>query len=468
MKTSERTLRTSYVVADYLSTIVGVVLFTLVRFFVVPDIRMRFAAMTDFFGSPGFKLTVVIFPVFMLLLYYLSGYYVNVSSKSRVKEFLTTVVSVAIGSFIFFMVVLLNDVLPRRVWNYEILLIFFLCLFVPVYLVRLLLTSIFISRGRKSGQERVLLLTDKAETAGALERVMRLSHKKIAGMMLVPTDADGDSLTVMLSKGALRNKLKDCGATSFMIAFAADNPSHCMRVLGNLYPLDCPIYVSPDDFMLLLSKVTYDNLLSEPLVDISRSTLSDSVVAMKRAVDVCGSFLGLVIVAPVIAVLAVIIKLKSPGPVFFSQERVGYHRKPFMIHKLRTMIPEAEASGPSLSKTDDPRVTAVGRVMRKYRLDELPNLWNVLIGDMSLVGPRPEREYYLTKLHAAAPHCTLLHQVRPGLTSLGMVKFGYASTVDDMVARLKYDLLYIQNISISLDIKIVFYTVRTIVRGEGK
>lgn len=106
--------------------------------------------------------------------------------------------------------------------------------------------------------------------------------------------------------------------------------------------------------------------------------------------------------------------------------------------------------------------------MRKYRLDELPNLWNVLRGDMSLVGPRPEREYFLGQLRLRAPHCALLHQVRPGLTSLGMVKFGYASTVDDMLARMKYDLLYIQNISVSLDLKVIFYTVRTIFRGEGK
>lgn len=220
--------------------------------------------------------------------------------------------------------------------------------------------------------------------------------------------------------------------------------------------------------MMLVSRVPYDNLLSEPLVDISRSSLSDSVVAMKRMLDVAGSSVGLILSAPLMLVLAVLIKIKSSGPVFFSQERVGYHRKTFMIHKFRTMRVDAEAGGPSLSSDDDPRVTGIGRFMRKYRLDELPNLWNVLRGDMSLVGPRPEREYYLKKLHRLAPHCALLHQVRPGLTSLGMVKFGYASSVDDMAARLKYDLLYIQNISISLDLKIMFYTIRTISRGEGK
>ena len=129
---------------------------------------------------------------------------------------------------------------------------------------------------------------------------------------------------------------------------------------------------------------------------------------------------------------------------------------------------ESEPDGPQLSSDEDPRVTRIGHFMRKYRLDELPNLWNVIRGDMSVVGPRPEREYFIKQILPHAPYYTLLHQVRPGLTSWGMVKYGYASSVDEMIARFKYDLLYIQNISLSLDIKIMFYTVRTILKGEGK
>lgn len=463
---NERKMRLVYIFADYISTLVGVMVFTFVRFMLVSDIRACYAEMSAFFGSYGLKLTMSLFPLFMLGLYYLSGFYVNVTNKSRVKEFLSTGMSVAIGAFIFFMVVLLNDVLPRRVMNYEILLVFFVCLFVPVYITRLVLTSLWISRWRGSKLENVVVISGSDTCPANIADIIERSNKCIRSVISV--DGQNSDLQAGLSVRRLVTELRDTGATAFVVALPSDDPGLSLRVLGCLYPLDRAIYVSPDDYMLLVSKVPYDNLLSEPLVDISRSSLSDSIVSMKRASDVAGALAGLLLAAPVIGVLALAIKFKSPGPVFYSQERIGYHRKPFKIYKLRTMTVNAESSGPALSSDNDPRVTNVGRFMRKYRLDELPNLWNVLRGDMSLVGPRPEREYFLSQLRVRAPHCALIHQVRPGLTSLGMVKFGYASTVDDMLARLKYDLLYIQNISVSLDLKVIFYTVRTIFRGEGK
>lgn len=459
--------RIIYIAADYLSTIAGVLAFTSVRFLFVADIRERYAEMAAFFASPGLRLTLALFPLFMLGLYYLSGYYVKVTSKSRVTEFLSTLVSVGLGAFAFFMVVLLNDVLPQRRLNYEILLLFFVCLFGPVYLTRLIVTSVFKARDRKPGGEGVVVIAGTDGKAGDVAEVMRRSDKSVSSILRLDSSGRSeDGRTV--GSDILRDELRRAGADAFVVALPPDNPGLSLHVLGCLYPLDRPIYVSPDDYTLLVSKVTYDNLLSEPLMDISRSSLPDSVVAMKRAADVAGSLVGLVITAPVIALLAMMVKMSSAGPAFYSQERIGYHRKPFRIYKLRTMTVDAETDGPALSADDDPRVTPLGRVMRKYRLDELPNLWNVLRGDMSLVGPRPEREFYLSRLRLLAPHCALLHQVRPGLTSLGMVKFGYASSLDDMVARLKYDLLYIQNISVSLDLKVIFYTVRTIFRGEGK
>ena len=214
--------------------------------------------------------------------------------------------------------------------------------------------------------------------------------------------------------------------------------------------------------------VRYDNVIAEPLVDLACLELPDKVVALKRFMDIIASFIGLVICLPVMAVLSCAIKIQSSGPVIYSQERIGFRKRPFMLFKLRSMRMDAACAGPSLTVTNDERVTPVGRFMRKYRLDEIPNLWNVMKGEMSIVGPRPERQYYIDQIIKQAPHYTLIHQVRPGLTSWGMVKYGYACDVSGMVERLKYDILYLRNMSLSLDLRIIYHTLFTVIRGEGK
>ena len=179
------------------------------------------------------------------------------------------------------------------------------------------------------------------------------------------------------------------------------------------------------------------------------------------------SAVALLALTPVFAVIALLIKRDSAGPVFYRQTRVGYRKRPFGIIKFRSMRTDAESGGPALSTPDDPRITHVGRFLRKYRLDELPQFWNVLRGDMSLVGPRPEREHYVRQIVERVPYYSMIHQVRPGITSWGMVKYGYASSVDEMIERLRYDLLYIENVSFGLDIKILFHTVNTVLTGKG-
>ena len=165
---------------------------------------------------------------------------------------------------------------------------------------------------------------------------------------------------------------------------------------------------------------------------------------------------------------ALIIKLTSKGPVFYSHERIGLHGKPFTMHKFRSMYQDAETNGPQLSSENDPRITPLGRFMRQVRLDEIPQFWNVLIGDMSLVGYRPERQYYIDQIMKEAPHYRLLFKIKPGITSWGQVKFGYAENVKEMIQRLKYDILYLENMSLATDFKIMIYTILIVMLGRGK
>lgn len=467
-------MRISYVVTDCVATLVGVVLFNVLRYLTVSDISDRFSDVGAFMLSRGVRMSLMLFPPFMLLIYYLTGYYVRVYNKSRITELVKTFVSAVFGAVIFFLVVLLNDVMPRRVTNYEILLLFGAVLFLCVYAARVSLTTYYLRRQRRPGGARhAVLLADVANLSRRIDS-LRATASQHGMVISAVADISGDvSCGTIVDVPVISIKdiksVSDGGDVSCVL-IAADTLSadKALSVINSVFPLGLPLFVSPDMRALVMGTVRYESVLAEPLVDISRSELPDSVVAVKRFLDILISSVGLILAMPVMAVLGIIIKRQSPGSVIYSQERIGYRKRPFLLYKLRSMYEHAEPDGPMLASPGDARITPVGRVMRKYRLDELPNLWNVFKGDMSIVGPRPERRYYIDRIIERAPHYTLVHQVRPGLTSWGMVKYGYACDVDGMVERLKYDMLYLQNMSLSLDMRIIYYTLFTVLRGEGK
>jgi len=187
----------------------------------------------------------------------------------------------------------------------------------------------------------------------------------------------------------------------------------------------------------------------------------------KLILDYCVASLSLMILSPVILILVILIRLSGKGPLFYSQDRIGKDGKPFLIYKFRSMVHDAEYHEPKLSHSNEERVTGVGRFMRKYRLDEIPNFINVLKGEMSVVGPRPERQFFVEKIIRKAPHYTQLHKVRPGITSYGQVKFGYATTVEEMIERLDYDIYYMKNRSLWFDLKIMVLTLKIVLAGKG-
>ena len=253
-----------------------------------------------------------------------------------------------------------------------------------------------------------------------------------------------------------------------ILAMRSSDHGDIEPILNELEGLGVGIKIVPDIYDILSGSVRMQSLFGAPLIAIRKEIMPAWQVAVKRAIDVVASLFALLLLSPLLLLIATGVKLGSSGPVLFHQRRIGRWGQPFTIHKFRSMFTNAEEQGPQLSRDNDPRITPFGRFLRKSRLDELPQFYNVLVGEMSLVGPRPERQHFIDLISERAPHYQHLRKVRPGITSWGQVKYGYAENVDQMVQRLRFDLIYMENMSLSLDFKILAYTVWIVLRGRGK
>ncbi len=465
-----------YVVGDWLATSLAWLVFNIIRFTDVVETSYYSLNLTlgEFLLIPPVILGQLLFPIGMLGIYYLSGYYNRPFFKSRIEEFVTTLSTALIGSLIIYFIAIIDDPIPDRASNYELLTMLFGLMFSMVYLMRVSITTIaakMVSRGELFFPT---VIVGTGPDALNLYNKLTYPRKRPTGYKVVgfasfpgveaPNEIEGLPV-VPLSN--IERELPKLGASRIALTTHPEGLDATLRTIHNLFGLNAPVLISPTLFNLLTPKHRLSDVVGEPLIDITVPNVGQSTLNLKRAADVVVSSLALVILAPVFAVIAVAIKRGSQGPVFYQQERIGYHKRPFKILKFRTMRSDAESNGPQLSSENDPRITPVGRVLRKYRLDEFPQFLNVLKGDMSIVGPRPERDFFIKQILPKAPYYALVHQVRPGITSWGMVKHGYASTVDEMVNRLNYDLIYLDNISFLVDIKILFYTINTVVTGKG-
>ncbi len=412
---------------------------------------------------------------FWVILYFLAGLYKDLYRRSRVKDLFGLVAYNAIGvSLVFFALLLDDEGVSTYKSYYKTLGLYFLIQMCCSGLARFTVITIVKSMIR---QGRIVFNTlIVGANKNALEIYEEISKSPDWGFRFIGF-LNVDEPNDVVLKGRLRNfgacsnltkVIRRTYIDQVIIAIEASEHKRIQEILTSLSGLNVKIGIMPDMYQLLLGAVKINQLEDIPLIEINPEIIPQWQQVLKRMMDIVVSFGVLVLGLPFYILIGVLTKLSSPGPVFYRQERIGMGGKPFKIIKYRSMFVNAERHGPALASMVDTRITGWGKVMRRFRLDEFPQFYNVLKGDMSLVGPRPERQYFIDQILTLAPEYRHLQKVRPGLTSLGQVKFGYAENVEEMVRRLKYDVFYIENMSIAMDFKIMLYTVLIIIQGRGK
>ncbi len=423
----------------------------------------------------GFYLGFFLYTLGWLSIHFLSGAYENVYQKSTIYEILRTFFVSLFGCLGLLFFFILKNPHENNMQYYKE----FFALLIPIFLVTILSRVTFV---------RIA--------------INQLKNKKVFFNILLIGSYDNASK--FISSSSEKNSFRGYAITSFLnlnghnkmelpdYIKTYNNLNNIDKILKNNHIEEVIITVEKNERELLASilrllsdkniniKITADtvdiisgavqtsNVLGIPLIDVHSGVLPSWQKNIKRFLDISIALTACIFLFPLLIFIVIRTKFSSAGPIFYKQERIGFKGKPFFIYKFRSMVINAEKQGPMLSSSNDSRITNWGKIMRKWRLDELPQLINVLKGDMSLVGPRPERKFFSDQIVLQRPEYKFLYKVKPGLTSWGMVKFGYASSVDEMIERMPYDIMYIENISILLDFKIMLFTIKIIFAGNGK
>lgn len=462
-----------YIFSDFISSALAWVLFFVFRKIYIEPLKFGYKIPVEF--DSKFYIGLILMPFFWIFLHYMTGYYKDIYRKSRLIELGQTLFITIFGVLIIFFVLILDDTVSTYKNYYfsffTLLGLQFICTYIP----RLVITSRTTKKiqTRKLGFNTLIIgSSDKAVNLFTDFESQVISYGNIFKGYVSITNKNGSILEKHIphlgNLDNLREVIDKNKIEEVLIAIESSEHEEIWKIINKLQDKKVIIKVIPAMYDILTGSVKMSAIYGTPLIQISYDIMPVWQKNLKRVIDVLASTIAIILLIPVYITLAVGVKLSSKGPILYSHERIGRYGKPFTIYKFRSMSTDAEKNGPALSSKNDSRITKFGKFMRKSRLDEFPQFFNVLFGDMSLVGPRPERQFFIDKITEKAPHYLHLHKVRPGITSWGQVKYGYAENVEQMIERLKYDIIYLENMSLYLDFKIMIYTVKTIVQGSGK